>query len=129
MYDPETGWVIIGGGYNRRDLTDMWAYDASEGSLATSERVTCPSDITLPRISPPRTVCFVLATSTQKAGDRTTCNVLFPVRTTYAYRIDPKTIVEPGEPLPNKALPKLEPEKSDAGQIIDLNAYPEIAGY
>ena len=28
VYDPQTGWVIIGGGYNRRNLTDMWAYDA-----------------------------------------------------------------------------------------------------
>src|SRR6266849_5527567 len=30
VYDSETGWMIIGGGYNRRDLTDMWAYDARE---------------------------------------------------------------------------------------------------
>ena len=29
VYDPETGWVIIGGGYNQKDLTDMWAFDAS----------------------------------------------------------------------------------------------------
>src|SRR5207249_4664368 len=28
VYDPENGWVIVGGGHNRRDLTDMWAYDA-----------------------------------------------------------------------------------------------------
>jgi hypothetical protein len=29
VYDPATGWVIVGGGYNRRDLTDMWAYDTA----------------------------------------------------------------------------------------------------
>jgi hypothetical protein len=29
VYDPKTGWVIIGGGYNRADLTDMWAFDAA----------------------------------------------------------------------------------------------------
>ena len=26
VYDSESGRVIIGGGYNNRDLTDMWAY-------------------------------------------------------------------------------------------------------
>ena len=29
VYDPATGWAIVGGGYNRRDLTDMWAYDTA----------------------------------------------------------------------------------------------------
>ena len=28
-YDPQTGWVIIGGGYNRKDLTDQWAYEVA----------------------------------------------------------------------------------------------------
>jgi len=27
VYDPESGMVIIGGGHNRKDLTDMWAFD------------------------------------------------------------------------------------------------------
>ena len=123
VYDPQTGWVIIGGGYNRRDLTDMWAYDAAKDRWRRLKG-SVPVGFYLTADIAPENRLLVLATSTQKAGDRATCNVLFPVRTTYAYRIDPKTIVEPGDPLPNKALPKLEPEKSDAGQIIDFERLP-----
>ena len=45
VYDPQTGWVIIGGGYNRRDLTDMWAYDAC-GDLWVRLTGPCPSGST-----------------------------------------------------------------------------------
>ncbi len=98
VYDPDSGWVIIGGGYNQRDLTDMWAYDAAEdrwrklaGGVPTGFYITAD-------ISPERRL-IVLVTNTRKPGDTMTCNVLYPVRTTYGFRIDKETIVR-SEPLP-----------------------------
>ncbi|MBI1940167.1 MAG: hypothetical protein HYS33_01525 [Acidobacteria bacterium] len=92
VYDPQTGWVIVGGGYNRHDLTDAWAYDAGEdrwqrlrGKVPIGFYIT--ADLT------PEKRTIVLVTNTQKPDDPMTCNVLYPVRTTYAYRIDPATIV------------------------------------
>lgn len=86
VYDPETGWVIIGGGYNTRDLTDMWAYDAKQdrwqrlpGEVPTGFYVS--ADIA------PEKRLILLVTSATRPGDKMSCNILYPVRTTYAYRI------------------------------------------
>jgi hypothetical protein len=97
VYDPETGWVIIGGGYNRRDLTDMWAYDASRDSW---QRLAgeVPRGFYLTADLGPQQHLILLVTSTRKPGDTMDCNVLFPVRTTYGYRIDGKSAGIPNFP-------------------------------
>ncbi len=123
VYDPQTGWVIIGGGYNRRDLTDMWAYDA-RGDLWVRLTGAVPVGFYLTADIDPESRTLVLATSNQKPGDRMTCNVLFPVRTTYTYRIDAKNIIRPGLVAPQKALPKRESNNQNPGKIIDLEGLP-----
>ena len=85
VFDPGSGWVIAGGGYNRRDLSDMWAYDAAQD-----------------RWRPwPESAGRILSLGGPRAGAALdcaghgyphtwrpmTCNVLYPVRTTYGYRI------------------------------------------
>ncbi|PYV13706.1 MAG: hypothetical protein DMG07_13605 [Acidobacteria bacterium] len=92
VYDPENGWVIVGGGHNRRDLTDMWAYDAGRDRW---QRLAgdVPVGFYLSADLDPKRRLIVLATSTRTPGDRASCNVLYPVRTTYGYRIDGQPIV------------------------------------
>ena len=91
VYDPETGWIILGGGYNSRDLTDMWAYDAARdrwlklpGEVPVGFYVTAD-------IAPKRGVIALVA-NTRAPGDRTGCNVLYPVRTTYEFRLDAEAL-------------------------------------
>ena len=124
VYDPDTGWVIIGGGYNRRDLTDMWAYDAREdrwrrlaGDVPTGFHLT--ADIA------PDTHQIALSTSTRTPGDRMTCNILFPVRTTYMYRIDPQQIVIAGEPSAQQGMAKRPPQSQPDGAPIDWDRLPK----
>ncbi|HEY2930988.1 MAG TPA: hypothetical protein VGK99_04515 [Acidobacteriota bacterium] len=115
VYDPATGWVIVGGGYNRRDLEDMWAYDvAGDRWLSLQGRVPTGFYITAD-IDPERHL-IVLLTNTRTPGDRTTCNVLYPVRTTYGYRIDPAGILSAaGRALPPENIPKAETAPQTAG--------------
>lgn len=95
VYDPETGWVIVGGGYNRKDLADMWAYDASSDRwMALKGDV--PTGFYLSADLAPEKRLIVMATNTQKPGDTMSCNILYPVRTTYGYRIDKRTLLKPG---------------------------------
>jgi hypothetical protein len=124
VYDPETGWVIIGGGYNRRDLTDMWAYEAREDRwrLLAGE---VPTGFYQSADIAPENRSMVLATSTRKPDDGMTCNILFPVRTTYAYRIEAQSIVVPGEAHPQHAIPKRPEESPARGQARDLSSLPE----
>src|SRR4029077_11576150 len=49
---------------------------------------------------------ILLATNNKTPGDNHSCNVLFPVRTTYAYRIDKDMIVLPDQPTQQKSIPK-----------------------
>jgi hypothetical protein len=103
VYDPETRRVIIGGGYNRRDLTDQWAYDAARDrwQKLTGE---VPTAFYLSADLAPEKRLIVLVANSRRPGDTASCNVLYPVRTTYAYRLDEKTAVLPDEPRPQEAL-------------------------
>ena len=114
VYDPETGWVIIGGGYNRHDLADMWAYDAAQdrwqrvaGDVPTGFYLTADLD--------PRGRLILLVTSTRKPGDSMSCNILHPVRTTYGYRIDQKSIgiENPAVQLQASMPKRVPPEKAN----------------
>jgi hypothetical protein len=111
VYDPETGWVVIGGGYNRRDLTDLWAYDAARDrwQKLTGE---VPTGFYLSADMAPAKRLIVLAANTRRPGDTTSCNILYPVRTTYAYRLDEKTAVLPDEPRRREPLPQRPTEAS-----------------
>lgn len=113
VYDPETGLVIIGGGYNRQDLTDMWAYDASQDRW---QRLAgeVPTGFYLNADIAPERRMILLVTASRKAGDRITCNVLFPVRTTYAYRIgkEPQVLSEQTAEA-HSAMAKRPPEEME----------------
>src|SRR5262249_35444162 len=87
VFDPETGWVIVGGGCTRTDLNDMWAYDAAQDRWRklTGE---VPAGFYLSADIAPEKRLIVLATNTKRPGDNHRCNELYPVRTTYSYRID-----------------------------------------
>jgi hypothetical protein len=109
VYDPETGLVLAGGGYNRNDLTDMWAYDAAKdrwqkltgqvptgfyisGDIASEQRV------------------ILLVSNTKRPGDRMSCNELFPVRKTYAYRIEAQTMIDRSQQAQaQNPIPKRDP--------------------
>ena len=93
VYDSKTGWVIIGGGYNHEDLTDMWAYDAAEdkwhkliGEVPIGWYLT--ADIV------PNESLIILTTSTKPEDDTMNCNEIYSVRTTYAFKVDEKGIID-----------------------------------
>ena len=107
VYDPETGWVLIGGGYNVKDLTDMWAYDPA-GDRWQRLRGEVPTGFYLSADIAPEKRFIVLVNSIRKPDDSTDCNILYPVRTTYAYRIGKESLaysdarVEAHKPMPKR---------------------------
>ena len=115
VYDPQSGLVIVGGGYNRQDLTDMWAYDAAadrwfrvEGEVPTGFHLS--ADIA------PEKRLILLVTSTRAADDRMSCNVLFPVRTTYAFQIAADGWRRRADAVEHQApIPKRVPEGEAGG--------------
>ena len=115
VYDPETGYVLIGGGYNRRDLTDMWAYDtAADRWIRAGGDV--PTGFTLSADIAPDKRTIVLVASSKTPGDRTACNILFPVRTTYGFRIANDSLLRRGERVePHAPMPKRPPEETAGG--------------
>ena len=82
VYDPEFGWIILGGGYNRRDLTDMWAYDVKQARWLRLQGEV-PVGFYVSADIAPKERLILLTTSTRAPGDLSTCNTLYPVRTTY----------------------------------------------
>ena len=119
VYDPSTGWVIIGGGYGNNDLTDMWAFDAGEerwlklkGEVPTGFHVT--ADIV------PDKSLIVLTTSAKKPDDDMGCNEIYMVRTTWAFRIDPANLVDESvQPGPQQPLLKRSLEEATTGSEPD----------
>jgi Galactose oxidase, central domain len=95
VYDSETGWVMIGGGYNEKDLSDMWAYNVASDSWQALHG-DVPTGFYVSADIAPEKRLIVLVANTQKPGDTMTCNILYPVRTTYGYRIEPQTILREG---------------------------------
>jgi hypothetical protein len=91
VYDPETGLVFIGGGYNRADLSDMWAYDSGADQWRGIAG-DVPAGFYISADIAPRDRLIVLTTDTRRPGDTRGCNALYPVRTTYGYRIEAETM-------------------------------------
>ena len=119
VYDPGTGWVIIGGGYNRQDLTDMWAYDAA-GDRWRRLRGEVPTGFHVAADLAPRDGLIVLATATKSPGDRMRCNEIYPVRTTWEYRIGKNGIVDASvTPAPQRNMPKRTAAEAAAGTQPD----------
>ena len=124
VYDPRTGWVMIGGGYNRRDLTDLWAYDAHEDRWRRLAGEV-PAAFYLTADIAPEQRLIVLATSTRKPDDHMTCNILFPVRTTYAYRVEPEGLVQTDEPHVQPNIAKRADETHPPPGVSHLENLPE----
>ncbi|HYM09282.1 MAG TPA: kelch repeat-containing protein [Bryobacterales bacterium] len=104
VYDPETGWVIVGGGYNRKDLADMWAYDAAQDRWRKLAGVV-PRGFHLSADIAPEKRLLVLVASGRKPGEP---------GVTYGYRIE-KGAVESAE-APPAARPILkQPASAPAG--------------
>ena len=119
VYDPGTSWVIIGGGYNLQNLTDMWAYDAAsdrwmklKGEVPAGWHITADFD--------PRESLIILTTSSKTPGDRMSCNEIYPVRTTYAFKVRREGLLDDNAPapLPRKML-KRSMEEATAGTQPD----------
>jgi hypothetical protein len=125
VYDPQTGLVIIGGGYNRRDLTDMWAYDAALDRWFQVTGAT-PTGFYLSADLAPEKRMIVLITSTRAPEDHASCNVLFPVRTTYGFKIAPDGRVREVEarenhaPIPKRAPESEGPTRGAAAELANL---------
>jgi hypothetical protein len=123
VYDSESGRVIIGGGYNRSDLADMWSYDAREDRW-TRIAGDVPTGFYLTADIAPERRLLVLATSNRAPGDRMTCNVLFPVRTTYMYRMEGQPAAAGQGALP-RPIAKRGPETAREGDRVDWSALPQ----
>jgi hypothetical protein len=108
-FDPKTGWVIVGGGYNQGDLSDMWAYDGARDTWFELPGKV-PTGFTLSADFAPERRLIVLVTNTKRPGDSTRCNELFPVRTTYAYRLDEQAISPGPAPPAREAMSRRPPE-------------------
>ncbi len=119
VYDPGTGWVIIGGGYNRNNLADMWGYDAASdrwmklrGEVPTGWHVT--ADLM------PRESLIILTTAEKSKGDKDTCNEIYPVRTTWGFRVRQEGLVDAGvQARPQQKMPKRTLEEATAGTQPD----------
>jgi len=127
VYDPATGWILVGGGYNRKNLTDLWAYDAAADRWQPLVG-DVPVGFHLAADLAPEKRLIVLVTATRKPGDTMSCNILYPVRTTYAYRIAKETIVRAGAAgVPLRPIAKRPPEEArapDPAQAERLRALP-----
>jgi len=113
-YDPQSGLVIAGGGYNGKDLSDMWAYDPSADRWSRLPGEV-PAGFYISADVAPAQRLLLLVTNTRTPGDRTGCNVIFPVRTTYGYRLENLKLGEAAT-VRHTPLPKQSREESPAGQ-------------
>jgi hypothetical protein len=119
VYDPGTGWVIIGGGYNRRDLTDMWAFDAaSDRWMKLKGQV--PTGWYIAADLAPRDSLIILTTANKSKGDRMGCNEIYPVRTTYAFKIHGDGLIDDSAAAqPPQKMLKRSVEEATAGTRPD----------
>ncbi len=111
VWDPRTGLVIIGGGYNSADLDDMWGYDAARDRWRKLVGQVPKGFYLTGDIAPERRLILVV-TNTRRPGDSMSCNILYPVRTTYGYRIDEQGLfASAAEVAASGPIPKRAPEE------------------
>jgi hypothetical protein len=118
VYDPHSGWVFVGGGFNGAELTDLWAYDAAndrwqrlDGSAPAGAYITAD-------LAPDKRL--LLAVSNSRAPNHTrSCDIHYAVRRTFAYRLDDKTPVRPDIPLRRQPMPKRPAGESGRGSKPD----------
>ncbi len=123
VYDPKTGLIIAGGGYNRNDLSDMWGYDVATDSWLKLQGTVPAGWYTTADIIPDKST-IVLMTATKRPGDTKGCNEIYPVRTTYGYRIKKKNLWNNDAPLPKQEnLLKRPVEEALAGTRPDRARY------
>ena len=114
VYDPQTGWVLVGGGFNHDDLGDLWAFDAAnetwrrlKGAVPTGAYINADFD--------PESRQLLLIANDCAPGHGRSCDVLYSARSTYAYRLDPKTALLAEEPAKHSAMPKRPAGQSGHG--------------
>ena len=119
VYDPGTGWVIVGGGYNRRDLRDMWAYNAAVDRWMKLKG-EAPAGWHIAADIAPEESLIVLTAASKRPGDTKSCNEIYPVRTTYAFKISREGLVnESVKPVPHGPMLKRDPAEVLAGAKAD----------
>jgi hypothetical protein len=118
VFHPASGHVVVGGGYNRTDLTDLWAFNPVS-STWTRLAPQVPTGFYLTADLDPETQTLLLVTSTRAPRDRSTCNILFPHRTTYSLSLNAAIFRPAGagaleHPLPKRVLatPFLAPTRT-----------------
>lgn len=119
VYDPSTGLVVIGGGYNREALTDMWGYDVAKDSWSKLKGLVPVGWYITADIIPDKGT-IVLTTSTKPEDDTHGCNEIYSVRTTWAFQIKKKGLVDESADVSAKQeVPKRSPEETTAGTQPD----------
>jgi len=119
VYDPSSDLVIIGGGYNSQELTDMWGYDTDSGSWHKI-RGEVPAGWYITADIMPRHGIILLTTSIKREGDTRGCNEIYPVRTTWAYKIDKGSLIDSDTiPGPEQELLKRPVEMAVIGTEPD----------
>ncbi|MGC1243747.1 MAG: kelch repeat-containing protein [Chryseosolibacter sp.] len=93
VYDPTSGRVIVGGGYNHTELQDMWGYDVRSDSWKKLRGEVPVGWYVTADINPEKGI-IVLTTSSKMEGDTHGCNEIYPVRTTWAYLIEKNGLVD-----------------------------------
>jgi hypothetical protein len=120
VYDPKTGLVIAGGGYNHENLSDMWGYDVASDRWQKLQGTVPTGWYTTADIIPDKST-IVLMTATKRPGDTKGCNEIYPVRTTYAFRIKKQNLNDDNpQPIEQGNLLKRPVEEVLAGTRPDL---------
>jgi hypothetical protein len=105
VHDPQTGWCLVGGGFNRDDLRDLWAFDAAreawhrlKGDVPTAAYINADFDAA--------NRLLLLVANDRAPGHGRSCDVLYAARSTYVYRFDEKTARLDDKPAKQAPLPK-----------------------
>jgi hypothetical protein len=105
VFDPKTGWTIIGGGFHRDDLDDLWAFDASKESWRRLKG-TVPTAAYLNADFDPESRQILLVANDRAPGYGRSCDVLYAARSTYACRFEESQATLPERPVRHSAMPK-----------------------
>lgn len=119
VFDPSTGWVLIGGGFANDERTDLWAFDAGK---QTWRRLTgdVPTAAYLNADFDPERRHLLLVANDRAAGYGRSCDILYAARSTYLYQLDERSIVSREALDRHVPLPKRPPGQSGRDFTPDL---------